>query len=88
MPVPRVADIDLRPPRVRPPDSLARICTVHPHVRVAHTYGKAYRDVIRALRGEFANAPDLEAFPDTEEQIGQLLDWTGCSRWAGPLAPR
>ncbi|WP_291412767.1 FAD-binding oxidoreductase [Actinophytocola sp.] len=77
MPVPRVDDLDLRPPRVRTPDSLAPICTAHPHVRVAHTYGKAYRDVIRALRGEFARAPDLVAFPETEEQIGRLLDWAG-----------
>jgi len=48
---------------------------VHPHVRAAHTYGKAYRDVIRALRGELAAAPDVVAFPETEDQVVDILDW-------------
>ncbi len=77
MPVPRVGDLDLRAPRVRPPGSLDPVCTVHPHVRAAHTYGKAYRDVIRALRGDLGAAPDVVAFPETEAQIVDLLDWAG-----------
>jgi alkyldihydroxyacetonephosphate synthase len=77
LPIPDIDDLELRAPRVRPPGSLARLCTVHPHVRAAHTYGKAYRDVIRALRGELDAAPDLVAFPESEEQIVDLLDWAG-----------
>ena len=77
MPVPRVADLELRAPRVNAPESVRPICTVHPHVRAAHTYGKAYRDVIRALRGDLGVAPDVVAYPETEAQIVELLDWAG-----------
>jgi alkyldihydroxyacetonephosphate synthase len=77
LPVPRIADLDLRAPRVSAPGTLNPICTVHPHVRAAHTYGKAYRDVIRALRGELDAAPDLVAYPETEAQIVDVLDWAG-----------
>lgn len=77
LPVPRVADLELRAPRVRPPASLAEVCTTDPEVRAGHTYGKAYRDVVRALRGQFANPPDLVAFPATEAQVVDLLDWAG-----------
>ncbi|MGH3761199.1 FAD-binding oxidoreductase [Actinophytocola sp.] len=77
LPVPRVGDLDLRAPRVRPPDSVGGVCTVHPHVRAAHTYGKAYRDVIRALHGDLGAVPDVVAYPETEAQIVDLLDWAG-----------
>lgn len=77
LPVPRVEDLALRAPRAEPPDSLAPICTVHPHVRVAHAYGKAYRDVMRALHGDVGAAPDVVAYPETEAQIVDLLDWAG-----------
>jgi alkyldihydroxyacetonephosphate synthase len=44
-------------------------------VRVSHTYGKAYRDVVRALSGDLSAAPDAVACPRTEAEIAQLLDW-------------
>jgi alkyldihydroxyacetonephosphate synthase len=77
LPVPRLEDIAMRAPRIEPPGSLNPICTVHPHVRAAHTYGKAYRDVMRALHGDLRVAPDVVAYPRTEAQIVDLLDWAG-----------
>jgi alkyldihydroxyacetonephosphate synthase len=65
----------LRRPRIAVPDVLAPICSVDPYDRLAHTYGKSYRDVIRAYRRDFSNAPDVVAFPRSEEEIVRLLDW-------------
>lgn len=72
---PRVEEIALRPPRVRPPDALGPIVTHDPYERLAHTYGKGFRDVVRALRRDFAPAPDLVAFPADEADVAALLDW-------------
>ena len=78
--VPRVEDLSLPVPRIDPPAGLP--ITTAPDVRAAHTYGKAYRDVLRALRGELANAPDLVAFPADESQITDLLDWASAENVA------
>jgi alkyldihydroxyacetonephosphate synthase len=77
IPVPRIADLNLRAPRVEPTPTLAGICSIEPFDRAAHTYGKAYRDVIRSLSGQLPNPPDIVAFPRTETQIVELLDWAG-----------
>ncbi len=77
LPVPDVRSLALAPPRVRPPAGLARLLSDDPAVRAGHTYGKAYRDVVRALRGDLAAAPDLVAFPRTETELVDLLDWAG-----------
>jgi alkyldihydroxyacetonephosphate synthase len=76
-PVPRAEDLRLRAPRIAPPAALAAICSTEPEVRAGHTYGKAYRDVMRALAGEFPNPPDLVAFPRTEADVVDLIDWAG-----------
>lgn len=70
LPVPDVPDLPA--PRVQPPASLP--CTVDPRDRAAHSYGKAYRDVVRALHGDVA-APDLVARPGTEADVVAVLDW-------------
>ena len=77
-PAPRIEDIELRPPRITAPPSLATIISTDPHERACHTYGKSFRDIVRGVRAEFENPPDLVAFPESEQQIVDLLDW--CSR--------
>jgi alkyldihydroxyacetonephosphate synthase len=72
---PRLEDIELPPPRLDPPASLAGVCTTDPHERATHAYGKAYRDLIRALRGRFDHVPDVVAHPREERELEQLLDW-------------
>jgi alkyldihydroxyacetonephosphate synthase len=67
----------LPPVRVTPPDALAPICTSLPGERASHTYGKAYRDVVRALRGDLQNAPDIVAYPRSEADVVDVLDWAG-----------
>jgi alkyldihydroxyacetonephosphate synthase len=73
--VPRLEDVDLPSPRVQPPPSLPFSTTVPD--RAAHTYGKAYRDVVRALAGDLSAAPDAVAFPRTEADVVAMLDWAG-----------
>src|SRR5688572_3246313 len=53
-PVP-LEDVELSPSRLDPPSSLAHICRTDRYERVTHSYGKGYRDIIRAFRGRFGN---------------------------------
>ncbi len=73
---PEVADLGLREPRIDAPASLARVCSADPVDRAGHAHGKAYRDVVRNLRGDVA-APDLVVRPRTERDVVDLLDWAG-----------
>ena len=59
----RLEDLSLPAPRVTPPASLAGICSVDLEDRAGHTYGKSFRDVVRALRGQLDHPPDVVAFP-------------------------
>jgi alkyldihydroxyacetonephosphate synthase len=74
---PRVDDVALPASRLTPPDALAPICSTQPFDRAGHTYGKAYRDVVRGFHGDFAAAPDVVAFPTSENEVAALLDWCG-----------
>ncbi|RBY96859.1 FAD-binding oxidoreductase [Blastococcus sp. TF02-8] len=71
--VPEVRDLILAPSRVVPPAALP--VTTDPDVRAAHTFGKAYRDVVRALDGDLRGAPDAVALPHSETDVVDLLDW-------------
>ncbi|MEU9629390.1 FAD-binding oxidoreductase [Streptomyces luteogriseus] len=77
LPIPRVADLALARPGVAPPSSLAHLVTTDPEARAAHAMGKAYRDIIRALRGRPGRVPDLVARPADDREVADLLDWAG-----------
>ena len=81
-PEPRIEDVALAAPRMKPPSTLEAICTEDPFERASHTYGKSYRDVVRAVAGDFTPAPDLVAFPRDEADVTALLDWCGSARVA------
>jgi alkyldihydroxyacetonephosphate synthase len=72
-PVPAVADLDLPVPRVDVSTSLP--LSTDPALRASHAYGKAYRDVVRALSGNLHAAPDAVGCPRTEAEVVELLDW-------------
>ena len=67
--------IELPPPRVEAPASLAALVSAEPYERVSHALGKAYRDVVRGFRGQVDNPPDLVAFPAEEADVERLLAW-------------
>ncbi|SCK16318.1 FAD-binding oxidoreductase [Streptomyces sp. WMMB 322] len=77
LPVPGTGELTMASPRIRAPGALAHLVSDGPADRAAHTYGKAYRDVVRALHGDMAAAPDLVAHPRTETELVDLLDWAG-----------
>ncbi|HET8929514.1 MAG TPA: FAD-binding oxidoreductase [Acidimicrobiales bacterium] len=74
---PAIADLKLRAPRIEAPAGLEATLTSDPADRASHTYGKAFRDVVRALHGDMGSAPDLVAYPRTENDIVAVLDWAG-----------
>ena len=79
LPEPRIEEIELPEVRVRPPAALAGICSSAPLERAGHAYGKSFRDVVRALRREFPNPPDVVARPRDESEVAAVLDWCGSS---------
>ncbi|MEU6068719.1 FAD-binding oxidoreductase [Streptomyces sp. NPDC047082] len=75
LPVPDVSALALPKVRIDPPRALAPVMSSAPPDRASHTYGKAYRDVIRALNGDLAAAPDQVARPRSEQEVIDVLDW-------------
>ncbi|GAB3870497.1 FAD-binding oxidoreductase [Dactylosporangium cerinum] len=73
LPVPY--DPVLDPPRLIPPSIMEEAFTADPVIRAAHTYGKAFRDVVRALHGRLENPPDLVCHPRTAHDVVATLDW-------------
>jgi alkyldihydroxyacetonephosphate synthase len=62
---------------VRAPAALAAICADTPYDRAAHTYGKSFRDVVRAFHRDLEHPPDLVARPRHEQDVVDVLDWCG-----------
>ncbi|MGN9778940.1 FAD-binding oxidoreductase [Micromonospora sp. H33] len=82
---PPVAELDLRPPRVAPPASLAHLSSTDRTDRAAHTHGKAFRDVVRNLCGDLRHPPDLVLRPASEQDVVDVLDW--CARAGVAVIP-
>jgi alkyldihydroxyacetonephosphate synthase len=74
---PRVEELDLPAPRLVPPAPLDPVFSTDPYDRAAHTYGRSFRDLVRAFRRDYAHAPDLVAFPGDEGELVSVLDWCG-----------
>jgi alkyldihydroxyacetonephosphate synthase len=65
----------LPPPRLKAPDALAEICAADDYGRALHAYGRSYRDIVRAFRGQFDHPPDVVAHPRDERELHAVLDW-------------
>lgn len=72
---PTLDDVALPPPRVPIPEAFADWCATDPYERALHTYGRAYRDVVRAVAGRFEHPPDVVARPRDERDVVAVLDW-------------
>jgi len=72
---PSLDAVRLPSPCLAPPPALAPIVSQARYDRAAHTYGKAYRDIVRGLDGDFAPAPDAVAYPRTEAEVIAVLAW-------------
>jgi alkyldihydroxyacetonephosphate synthase len=73
-PVP-LDSLELADSRLKPPERLAEIFSDDRYDRIAHSLGKAYRDIVRGFRGEFPNPPDLVAYPESAEDVDVVLNF-------------
>jgi len=67
--------VELPKPRLTPPKRFAEMFSDDRYDRLAHSLGKAYRDVVRGFRGEFPNPPDLVAYPESVEDIDLVFNF-------------
>ena len=74
-PAPRAEEISLRAPRVTPPESLREFCSTEHFQRLLHSYGRSFFDSARIFARDFANPPDVVAFPRDEREIVAVLNW-------------
>jgi alkyldihydroxyacetonephosphate synthase len=72
---PSLESLSMPAPRVGPPASLESLCSQDPRERAVHTLGKSYDDLVRGIRGDFRNAPDLVAYPRDEREVEAVLAW-------------
>lgn len=68
-------DLAVPAPRVTLPPSLDDLGSADVTDRLAHSRGKALRDVVRNLRGDVTHVVDLVVRPHTEADVTAVLDW-------------
>lgn len=74
-PIPALADVELRKPRLRVPDRLNGWVNTDHVERVTHTHGGHPLELLAGLRGEFPEPPDAVAHPRTEDELEATLAW-------------
>ncbi|HET7527573.1 MAG TPA: FAD-binding oxidoreductase [Burkholderiaceae bacterium] len=82
LPEPRVEDFALPAARVPAPPALASICSDSAYDRLTHCGGQSFADTARMWARSAQRAPDWVAYPDSEAQIADLLDWASRRRIA------
>ena len=74
-PIPDLADAELRPARITPPETLADFCFTDTYERARHAGGAHFTDRTRAFNLDFPNPPDFVAHPRTEAELEAILSW-------------
>ncbi|MDX1589006.1 MAG: FAD-binding oxidoreductase [Oleiphilaceae bacterium] len=72
---PTLESLRMPEPAFSAPESLSGCLDDSRFERANHTYGKAFRDVVRGLEGDYQAAPDYVAFPQTEQALTDIMDW-------------
>lgn len=73
--IPKISDIDINQPLFSTPSSLKKILSDDKLERLNHAYGKSFPDSARSILGDFSSPPDYVAFPETQNEITNILDW-------------
>ena len=73
--IPKAEQIELPKSRINPPNSLGSIFSKNQLERLNHSYGKSFPDSARSILGLFPSPPDLIAYPNSEQEITEILDW-------------
>jgi alkyldihydroxyacetonephosphate synthase len=79
-PIPRVEDLQLRPPRIRPPAAIEEFCFSDNYERALHTKG----DRLEEIRGIFANP--RTSSPTRARRPNSKPSWTGAAARATPAS--
>jgi len=75
---PALDTIDMPQPRLAAiPPALEAICRQDRYERALHAYGRSFLDSAKMFRGDFRRAPDVVAYPRTEDEVRALIDWAG-----------
>jgi alkyldihydroxyacetonephosphate synthase len=72
---PSLASLTIPEPKLAPPPALEGLCSQDRRERAVHTLGKSYDDLVRGLRGDYHNAPDVVAYPTNEGDVERLIAW-------------
>ncbi len=78
--LPSIDDATMPVPRVAPPAELAPFARADRDDRARHTYGRSFRDIVRAFHGDFGVAPDFVAHPRTEDDVARVIAWCAAER--------
>ena len=73
--IPKAEQIELPKSKINPPKSLGSIFSKDQLERLNHSYGKSFPDSARSILGLFPSPPDLIAYPNSEQEITEILDW-------------
>ena len=79
---PTLESLRMPAPVLAAPGGFAGIASSERYHRAAHTYGKSFRDIVRALDGDFSGAPDFVAYPRDETDVLRILRWADDARVA------
>jgi alkyldihydroxyacetonephosphate synthase len=82
IPEPSASDFELRAPRILPPASIAPLISTTRYDRLVHSLGKSFADVVRMFLRDIRHPPDLVAFPKSEIDIVNVLDWASTANVA------
>ncbi len=72
-PIATADDLELRAPRIAPPDALAGFCHQDNWNRAYHSYG--YDRTSHHLRRHYPNPPDVVAHPRDDAELEAVLEW-------------
>jgi alkyldihydroxyacetonephosphate synthase len=79
---PRLEEFTLERPRIEVPATLAHVCSDAPIDRLIHAYGKSFVDSVRIFERQAPSAPDVVAYPGSEQDIVDLMDWASTNKVA------
>ncbi len=72
-PLPTLEQATVPAPRIPVPPAWSAFARADDETRLRHAWGRAYPDLVRGFTGDFSSAPDIVAFPRTDEELGQLF---------------
>ncbi len=75
-------DIRLSTPKLEIPRGISHLFSTEFKERARHTYGRSFLDVSNAMVGDFGGAPDLVCFPETAQDVKNVIEFCSLKRIA------